>query len=131
MPQLVKGGKWVFGWSHLCNGKMRIPQEALSEYGFIGEEKLLVLPGSLKSGGFGLSREDRLTASGMGTSRVIGHARLDEEGCVMIPDEILEELGAGTEANLLVVRGSGLSLGFVAKGTIYDEALKHPELETS
>jgi hypothetical protein len=30
---------------------------------------------------------------------------------------------------LLVVRGSGRALGFVAQGRIYDEAWKHPELE--
>ena len=30
---------------------------------------------------------------------------------------------------LLAVRGSGRALGFVAQGPIYDEALKHPELE--
>ena len=35
MPQLVKGGKWVFGWIVVGRlKKIRIPPEAYNEYGF-------------------------------------------------------------------------------------------------
>ena len=34
------------------------------------------------------------------------------------------------DGRLLVVRGSGRALGFLARGPIYDQALQHPELET-
>ena len=30
---------------------------------------------------------------------------------------------------VLVVRGSGLALGFIQRGPIYEEALRHPEIE--
>jgi hypothetical protein len=31
---------------------------------------------------------------------------------------------------LLVVRGSGLALGFLERGPIYEEARRHPDIET-
>ncbi len=35
MPQLVKGGKWVFGWVVVRAGKkIAVPPEAYREYGF-------------------------------------------------------------------------------------------------
>jgi len=53
MPQLVKGGKWVFGWTVVSSaGEVRIPPEAYAEYGFPSAtgfqngERLLVVRGS-------------------------------------------------------------------------------------
>jgi hypothetical protein len=35
MPQLVKGGKYVFGWSIVReNNMVKIPAEAFREYGY-------------------------------------------------------------------------------------------------
>ena len=35
MPQLSKGGKWIFGWVVVDDTrKIRIPPEAFGEYGF-------------------------------------------------------------------------------------------------
>jgi hypothetical protein len=38
-------------------------------------------------------------------------------------------LGFQPGERLLVVRGSGLALGFVPRGPIYEEALRHTEIE--
>jgi len=71
MPQLVQGGKWVYGWVILSlHRTFRIPPQAFEEYGFQAGQPVAFL------------------------------------------------------------RGSGLALGFLAKGPIYKEALKHPEIET-
>ena len=35
MPRLVKGGKYVYGWSEVgSGGKVAVPDEALAEYNF-------------------------------------------------------------------------------------------------
>ena len=39
------------------------------------------------------------------------------------------EVGVKPGDRLLAVRGSRYGLSFVARGPIYEEALKHPELE--
>ena len=51
--------------------------------------------------------------------------RFAEDGRVTVPPEV----GVKPGDRLLTVRGSRYGLGFVARGPIYKEALKHPELE--
>jgi hypothetical protein len=51
MPQLVKGGKWVFGWVIVGRQReMQIPPEANAEYGFQTGDQVFLLPGSRRSG---------------------------------------------------------------------------------
>jgi hypothetical protein len=58
-------------------------------------------------------------------ARVLARNRIKVERRVVMSVEI----GMGQSTRLLAVRGSGCALGFLARGPIYDEALKHPELE--
>jgi len=127
MPQLVKGGKWVFGWVTVGReGGLRIPPEAWGEYGFQPGEEAVFLPGSRSSGGFGLSTP-RLMAQMAGPmqTRILAGGSIGEDGQVKVP------LPVGVQAGdrLLAVRGSGRALGFVARGPIYEEALRHHALE--
>ncbi len=47
MPQLVKGGKWVFGWVVVSPGnEIRIPPVAFAEYGFQAGETIFLTRGS-------------------------------------------------------------------------------------
>jgi hypothetical protein len=55
---------------------------------------------------------------------MLGQARLDRDGSVTLPPAIAVKPGD----RLLAVRGSGLALGFVARGPIYGGAAPHPEL---
>jgi hypothetical protein len=124
MSQLVKGGKWVFGWvivSLAC--EMKIPPAACTEYGFQPGEQVLFLRGSRRSGGFGLGRQENLASSPL-RPRFLGQATIGAEGRVTLP----QEAGVQPGERLLVVRGSGL--GLMQRGPIYEEALKYPELET-
>jgi hypothetical protein len=126
MPQLAKGGKWVFGWSVVGQGReLSIPPEAWLEYGFRNQEVVLFTRGSQRSGGFGIGKRDKLLSSPIQT-RVLAQAIVHKQGKVLLPQNV--EANPGDR--LLVVRGSGLALGFLARGPIYEEALKHPELET-
>ncbi|MBN1886829.1 MAG: hypothetical protein JW850_02525 [Thermoflexales bacterium] len=124
MPQLVKGGKWVFGWVIVGpRGEIPIPPEAYREYGFKAGEPVVFLRGSRRSGGLGVGRLERVPERLLG--RALGHGQVGENGQVVAPPGVSVQPGS----RLLVVRGSGLALGFIAQGPIYEEALKHPELE--
>jgi hypothetical protein len=129
MPRLVKGAKWTYGW--VVVGPEReivIPPEAWDEYGFQAGDGAIFTPGSRRSGGFGISTSALMAeASGkMGGADLceLGRSRFGDGG-VSVPPEVNVKPGD----RLLAVRGSGYGLGFVARGPIYEEALKHSELE--
>jgi len=124
MPQLEKGGKWVFGWVVVRPGiKITVPPEAYREYGFQVGEEILFTRGSQRSSGFGIGRADKVLA--LLKKRVLARGRMGRKGQVALPPEVSVRVGD----RLLAVLGSGLALGFLAQGPIYEAALKHPELE--
>jgi len=127
VPQLAKGGKWVFGWAIVGQQReLRIPPQAWEEYGFqVGEEAIL-LRGSRTSGGFGVSTPRLLARAKVPLqSRVLARGVIAADGRLVLPPEA----GMRPGQRLLVVRGSGRALGFLARGPIYELALEHPELE--
>ena len=148
MPQLVKGGKFVFGWTKVGNnGNIAIPPDAFSEYGFINGENLILIAGSKTSGGFGLTKRETLKESRL-FALLIGCPELTDfhipagtaikyqnrtyswvlmkENYFTLPPDTLALFGIKSGNRLLVVRGSGLALGFIVRGPIVEEALKHP-----
>ena len=107
MPQLVKGGKWVFGWVVVRPGKkITVPPEAYREYGFQAGEEIVFTRGSRRSGGFGIGRADKLPP--LLKKRVLAHGRMGKRGQVILPPEV--EVQA--DDRLLAGRGSGYALGF-------------------
>ncbi len=129
MPRLVKGAKWTFGWVVVGQGKkVIIPPEAWREFGFRAGDEAIFTPGSRTSGGFGVSTQALLTEAGGKMEgadlRVIDRDRFGDGWVIVQP-----EVGVKPGRRLLTVRGSRYGLGFVAQGPIYEEALKHPELE--
>lgn len=127
MPQLAKGGKWIFGWVVVGRDhEIRIPPEAYTEYGFRSGEAVVFLHGSRTSGGFGLGRFKVLQQKELLQKRIYAKGIMGENMIVFLPSAV--EVQAGER--LLVGRGSGLALGFFQRGFIYDEAIKHPEIES-
>ena len=152
MPRIVKGAKYIFGSSVVGkDGRIAIPPEAWEEYGFKPGQKVVIMPGSLTSGGFGLA--SLLTLQGTPLDRAIqtyaelfqckategniitinrriySWVMLRQEACVQIPLGTLEAFGVFPGSRIFSVRGSGNALGFVSKGPIYEEAVRHPEIE--
>jgi len=127
MPQLVKGGKWVFGWTAVSStGEVQIPPEAYDEYGFELGEQVVFLPGSRRSGGCSVASVAKLAESQIPFSRgALGEGVVYEDKRIAFPGAAGFRIGE----RLLVVRGSGLALGFVQRGPIYEEASLHPEIE--
>ena len=126
MPQLVKGGKWVFGWCVVNDAmQIQIPPAAYQEYEFQNGETALFIKGSKKSGGFGIARQPVVAAMPF-FARIFSQGGIGENGIIKIPKMI--ECQPGDK--FLAVRGSGVALGFVQYGPIFEEALKHDEIES-
>lgn len=151
MPQLVKGGKHVFGWSLVgYTGQIIIPPEALQEYGLGESEKLILISGSHTSGGFGLASRSSLQKSPLGAlidlHPELGKFRMPEgesiqhegktyswvklhKGGITVESVTLHKYGIKVGDKLLVIRGSGLATGFAVRGPIIEEARRHHGLE--
>ncbi|MGD9117749.1 MAG: hypothetical protein PVJ08_03315 [Dehalococcoidia bacterium] len=152
MPQLVKGGKFVYGLSRIGpQGDIVIPPQAMKEYGYAAGDNVIVMSGSRTSGGFGLTQKRLLEKSelkamvealpGLMNFRIAEAETIENEGrffcwtiikdggCVNLPDSTLADYGLKAGDVLAVGRGSYLSIAFIARGPILEEALKHPELE--
>ena len=61
MPQLIRGGKWVYGWSVVgMDCRIPIPEEAKEEYGLSSGAGVIVMSGSRSSRGFAFIVKGRL-----------------------------------------------------------------------
>jgi hypothetical protein len=130
MPRLVKGAKWTYGWVVIGpDREIVIPPEAWSEFGFQAGDEAIFTLGSRRSGGFAVSTAELMAevSEKMAGAELCELARGQfEDGRVTVPLEV--EVGVKPGDKLLTVRGSRYGLGFIAKGPIYEEAVKHPEL---
>jgi bifunctional DNA-binding transcriptional regulator/antitoxin component of YhaV-PrlF toxin-antitoxin module len=152
MPHIVRSGKYVYGWSKVGeSGRIAIPKEAMDEYGLKEHDKVILMSGSRRSGGFAvttpsllrgtplsavLQRFPRLRTFQMPEARVVRvegrafcWAGVDEGNYITLPGLTLREYGIIPGDRLLTVRGSELALGFALRGPIVDEAATLPDLE--
>jgi len=152
MPLLARGEKYVYGWSNVSDrGRIVIPPDAMGEYGLKKHDKVILMSGSRRSGGFAvttpgllggsplsaaLQRFPRLRTFQMPQGRVVRvegrplcWTSIAEDGSITLPEETLREYEILPGDRLLTVRGSGLALGFALRGPLVDEALTHPEIE--
>lgn len=64
MPQLNKGGKFVFGLSVIHeNRSVQIPPQAINEYRLSNENKIIIFTGSKITGGFCVTSYPLLSSS--------------------------------------------------------------------
>lgn len=151
MPQLARGGKYVFGWSVISeDGGILIPEEAGQEYQFESGERVILIPGSNTSGGFSIASKSLLEQSRL-RDILIRNPDLAEflvkegnvidingknlcwvtihgNGLLQLPPHTLEAYGVKSGNYLLVVRGSYIGIGMAVKGPLVEEARKHSEL---
>ena len=53
MPQITKGGKFIFGISHIREDlTIQIPEQAVHEYALTDIENIILITGSKATGGF-------------------------------------------------------------------------------
>ena len=151
MPQIVKGGKYLFGWSKVApQGKIKIPPEAFDEYKLKLDENVIIFSGSKSSGGFGLSSVRILKTSVMKDfidknralinyeipegeiikfkNRKFCWLKIHDDRSILLPEQILNTFGIKKNSSVLSGRGSHLAIAFITKGPIFNEAIKHPEI---
>ena len=64
MPQMTKGGKYIFGWSNIGqNGELTFPTMAVKEYNLQEETYIYIVSGSKQTGGFCVMTEPLLSHS--------------------------------------------------------------------
>ncbi|MGC9367627.1 MAG: hypothetical protein ACP5FK_11385 [bacterium] len=129
---------------------MVIPPEAFVEYKFKQKQKVILISGSNKSGGFGLTYKKKLEGTALfqalkNNPQLINFTMDDKTpvkigtkyyAWTVITDhyftpglDVLNCYGVKPGDQLLVVRGSGLALGFLARGPIVEFARDYPGLE--
>jgi bifunctional DNA-binding transcriptional regulator/antitoxin component of YhaV-PrlF toxin-antitoxin module len=151
MPQLEKGGKYVFGWSQIGeNGNIVIPAEAVKEYGLKPGTEVILISGSKSSGGFVMAIKSLLKQSQMSSiltkkpeldseqsaegeivrigDRKYCRSKVGDNNTIVLNAQILEAFGIGAGDRLLSVRGSYIGVSMISKGLIVECAKRHSEL---
>lgn len=150
MPQLNKGGKYVFGWSVIGrDGTIRLPPETLAEYGLLGDQNVIIFTGSKSTGGFCVTSKRLLSPSKLNhilndlPELTEGHPEdlgrllpykgrsyawlpLSREGTVQLPRRTLEDLGLKPGDRLMSIRSSDIAFTMGAKGPLVEKGNRYP-----
>lgn len=153
MPQMNKGGKFVFGKSLVReDGSLRLPPQAVREYDITAEGRLYLFTGSRSTGGFCVTRKGLLEPSALGgilrdlpklrgytaaegtflryKGRAYAWLPVDADGIVKLRMETLDFLGLSPGMELLSIRSSNIAFTMGAKGPLIARAAGAPgELE--
>lgn len=152
MPQLKKRGKFVFGWSLINNDKqVKIPKQAFDEYGLKDCNKVILISGSKRTGGFcvsGRTMIERSDLSGLFRQNPLLHDYKISEGefvkykgrlycwinlnqdLITLSNNILKILDLKIGDKLLSIRGSDIAFVMGVKGPLIERAnLSDKEIE--
>lgn len=153
MPQLNKGGKFVFGFSVVRDDlTIRIPPRALSEYNAAQDGKVIIFTGSKITGGFCVTtypllsgsklkhiledcpalRDGRLSAGEFipYKGRKYAWLGIDGDGVIKLPQSALAVLELRFGMELLSIRSSDIAFTMGAKGPLLEKAHNfHGEIE--
>jgi hypothetical protein len=124
VPRLVKGAKWAYGLVVVgLERELVIPADAWREFQFRAGGEALFVPGSRRSGGFAISTPALMAQVSArlegGALPVLARGRF-QDGRIVLPPAV----DAAPGDTLLAVRGSRYGLGWVARGPVYQEALR-------
>lgn len=145
MPQMNKGGKYIFGES-LINADLSIhfPPQAIDEYAITSEGKVYLISGSKKTGGFIVTRKGLLYGSKIGhilkdtpmlcnyelpqgqfvkyKGRIYCWIPIFEDGIIRFTDDMLKILHIPVGTKLLSIRSSNIAFTMGAKGPLLKKA---------
>ena len=150
MPQMNKGGKFIFGKSVIRdNGVIQFPEQAIQEYKITSEERVYLFTGSKSTGGFCVTRKGLLEPSKIGhilsetpelrdysstpggfiryKGRSYTWTEISEDGRVTLSAEMLSFLKIKPGMKLLSIRSSDIAFTMGAYGRLVDESMKHDE----
>ena len=145
MPQLNKGGKFVFGKSLIqADGTIQIPTQAIQEYDITADKKVYLFTGSKSTGGFCVTRKKILEHSKLGhiltdmpqlknyitqpgefvayKGRSYCWVEINECGRIILTDEMMAFLQVFPGTYLLSIRSSDIAFTMGAKGPLLERA---------
>ena len=144
MPQMSKGGKYIFGWSEIReDGALIFPLPAVEEYKLHQEQYIYIVSGSKQTGGFCVMSEPLLSRSKLNhilkenprladrtlkegelisyKGRKYGWLTLKDNG-VHISPSLMQTLDIKTGDKLLAIRSSDIAFTMGAKGSLIQKA---------
>ncbi len=144
MPQMNKGGKYIFGWSVICeNGELIFPPSAVKEYKLQDENFVYIVSGSKQTGGFCVMPEPLLSRSKLQhilrENQPLSDRNLQEgelisykgrkygwltlkNGGVHLPDSLMQTLDIKVGDKLLVIRSSDIAFTLGVRGALIQKA---------
>ena len=145
MPQMNKGGKFIFGKSVIRpDGVVQIPPQAADEYRIASEGKVYLFTGSKSTGGFCVTRRGLLLPSKLGhiltetpellnyevpadafisyKGRAYCYTVISESGEIRLTEEMMSYLHLRPEMPLLCIRSSDIAFTMGAKGPLLEKA---------
>ena len=145
MPQLNKGGKFVFGASVIRpDGRVLLPPQAVEEYRIASEGNVYLFTGSRSTGGFSITRQGLLLPSKLGhiltetpallhyeapagtflryKGRAYCWAPISKAGEVQLTAGMMTFLHLEPGLQLLSIRSSDIAFTMGAKGPLLDRA---------
>ncbi len=148
MPQMNKGGKFIFGKSLIReDGSVMLPDQAVREYDIAAEGRIYLFTGSKSTGGFCVTRKGLLEPSKLGhilsdlpelrdytsapgsfiryKGRSYAWTWISEDGKIILSTEMMVFLKVETGMKLLSIRSSDIAFTMGAFGRLVDESLKY------
>lgn len=145
MPQMNKGGKFIFGKSLIREDfTIHLPTQALAEYNATSEEKVYLFTGSKVTGGFCVTRKGLLEPSKLGhiltdnpalqnhqttegefvkyKGRSYCWVKISENGTIQLNQQILDFLKLKIGMELLSIRSSDIAFTMGATGPLLERA---------
>lgn len=145
MPQMKKGGKFIFGKSLIRpDGQVQFPPQAADEYHIAAEGKVYLFAGSKSTGGFCVTRQGLLLPSKLGhiltempallryeipagtflsyKRRAYCWAEISEAGEIRLTEKMMAFLNLEPGMQLLSIRSSDIAFTMGAKGPLLEKA---------
>ena len=151
MPQMNKGGKFIFGKSIIRpNGELQFPEQAVREYDIAAEGKVYLFTGSKSTGGFCVTRKGLLEPSKLGhilsetpelkeytakpgvfiryKGRSYTWTEIAANGTIVLSEEMMTFLKIEAGMCLLSIRSSNIAFTMGATGRLMKESRKHEDV---
>lgn len=150
MPQMNKGGKFIFGKSLIRdNGILQFPKQAIEEYDITADGKVYLFTGSKSTGGFCVTRKGLFEPSKLGhiltetpelreytaeqgafikyKGRSYAWVNISDDGQIAMTDEMMTFLKIEPGMKLLSIRSSDIAFTMGAYGRLVEESMKHDD----
>ena len=145
MPQVTKGGKYIFGWSEIKKDlSILLPKMAIDEYNITSEGRVFLISGSKTTGGFVVTKKDLLYNSKIGNilketpslrdytigegefikykGRLYCWCNISRSGELQFDEKMLRILEIKIGDKLLSIRSSDIAFCMGVKGELIERA---------